>query len=112
MEVYTGTFFSFWWHLGSSSQELEERIVGEVKLTFEEMTTVLNQIEACLNSCPLVPVNTPDDDSIEVLTPGHFLIGQPLTTLPDPAFSHKSIPSFDVGIYVNVWSDIFGSVGH
>ena len=68
-----------------------KHIVGEVKLTFEEMTTVLTQIEACLNSRPLVPVKTPDDDSIEVLTPCHFLIGQPLTALPDPAFSHKSI---------------------
>ena len=49
-------------------------VVGEVKLTFEELSTVLVQIEACLNSQPLVPVNVPDEDGIEVLTPGHFLI--------------------------------------
>ena len=47
------------------------------------MTTILTQVEACLNSRPLVPLNTPDDDAIEVLTPGHFQVGQPLCTLPD-----------------------------
>ena len=67
------------------------RVMGEVKLTFEEMTTVLVQIEACLNSRPLVPISSSDEDSIEALTPGHFLIGQPLTALPDPAFSYRSV---------------------
>ena len=68
-----------------------KRVIGEVKLTYEEMTTFLTQIEACLNSRPLVRVNSPDDDSTEILTPGYFLVGQPLTTLPDPAFSYRSV---------------------
>ena len=68
-----------------------KRIVGDVRLTYEEMSTVLAQIEACLNSRPLVALNSLDDDSIEVLTPGHFLIGQPLVTLPDPALSYRSV---------------------
>ena len=68
-----------------------KRIVSDVRLTYEETSTVLTQIEACLNSRPLVPVNAPDDDSIEVLTPGHFLIGQPLIALPEPSFSYRSV---------------------
>ncbi len=68
-----------------------KRIVGNVKLTYEETNTVLTQIEACLNSRPLVPIDTPDDDSIETLTPSHFLIGQPLAALPDPSFSYQSV---------------------
>ena len=65
------------------------RIVSNVKLTFEEFTTVLVQIEACLSSRPLTSV--PCDDGVDALTPGHFLIGRPLESLPDPAFSYRSI---------------------
>ena len=49
-------------------------IVGDVKLTYEELTTVLTQTEACLNSRLLVPVNAPNEDGIQVLTPEQFLI--------------------------------------
>lgn len=59
-----------------------KRIVGKSKLTFKEMTTVLCQIEACLNSRPLFMSLDSNDDGIAPLTPGHFLIGQPLKALP------------------------------
>ena len=67
-----------------------KRVVGDAKLTFEELATILTQIEACLNSRPLV--STPSDgDGIDVLTPGHFLIGQPLEALPDPPSSLQAV---------------------
>ena len=57
------------------------------------MPTLLTQVEACLNSRPLVPLPN-DDDGIEASTPGHFLIGQPLRALPDDSFSYdRSISS-------------------
>ena len=53
-----------------------------MKLTYEEFLTVLYQIEAVLNSRPLAPLPN-DDDGIEPLTPGHFIVGKPLSALPE-----------------------------
>lgn len=65
------------------------KILGEAKLTFEEYCTVLSQVETCLNSRPLVPLDS-DEDSIEALTPGNFLVGCPLEVLLDPPTTFKS----------------------
>ena len=67
------------------------RVIGNSKLNFEEMCTVLAQIEACLNSRPLGVVPHNDDDGIEVLTPGHFLIGRPLSAVPDHPESYLKL---------------------
>ena len=67
-----------------------KQIVGDTKLTFEELTTVLTQIESCLNSRPLAPLPHVED-GIEALTPGHFLIGQPLESIPDPSVSYHTL---------------------
>ena len=70
---------------------LRRVISPEVKLTYEEMTTVLCQVEACLNSRPLSSLPIGDNDSLEVMTPGHFIIGHSLMALPDKQ-DHK-VPS-------------------
>ena len=49
------------------------RILWPVKLNFEELFTVLSQVEACMNSRPLVALPL-DDNGVEAITPGHFLI--------------------------------------
>ena len=80
------------WEAAVKSMKLHlKKIVGGTKLNFEELTTVLSQIEACLNSRPLAIADP--DDGVEPLTPGHFLIGQPLEALPDSSSAYQPISS-------------------
>ena len=84
-------FGGLWESAVKSVKNHLKRIVSPVKLTFEEFTTVLTQVEACLNSCPLTPIDSADEDGIEALTPGHFLIGKPIAAIPDPRISYRSV---------------------
>ncbi|GBM35448.1 hypothetical protein AVEN_73247-1 [Araneus ventricosus] len=60
-----------------------KRVVGNLKLTFEEFNCIVIQIEGMLNSGPLFPLSS-EIDEIEVLTSAHFLIGRPLYALIEP----------------------------
>lgn len=66
-----------------------KRVLGDCKLTYEELNTLLVQIEAILNSRPITPL-TSDANDMMPLTPGHFLVGRPLTSLPTPNYEDHS----------------------
>ncbi|KAL0271399.1 UNVERIFIED_CONTAM: hypothetical protein PYX00_008500 [Menopon gallinae] len=71
------------WEAGVKSIKYHmKRVMGQTTPTLEELYTLLCKIEACLNSRPLCPL-TEDPDNLEALTPGHFLIGEPLNSLPE-----------------------------
>lgn len=73
------------WEAGVKSVKHHlRRIMGNACLTFEELTTTLAQIESCLNSRPLCPLSN-DPTDCNALTPGHFLIGEALITVPHPS---------------------------
>ncbi|XP_029667842.1 uncharacterized protein LOC115238295 [Formica exsecta] len=59
------------------------RVIGDTKLTYEEMATLLAQKESCLNSRPLQALS----DDLEALTPGHFLVGTALNAVPEPSLA-------------------------
>lgn len=60
------------------------RITKDSHLRYEELQTLLIQIEAILNSRPLTPMSS-DPADLTPLTAGHFLIGGPLTAYPEPS---------------------------
>lgn len=61
-------------------------------LTEDQFKTVLISIEAILNSRPLYAQrNMVDADVIEVLTPGHFLVGSSLLEQSEPDFLNCSL---------------------
>lgn len=74
------------WEAAVKSIKLHlHRVFYGESLTFEEMSTVLCQIESCLNSRPLLPLTESIED-INVITPGHFIIGNALTAPSEPSY--------------------------
>ncbi|GFW79874.1 integrase catalytic domain-containing protein [Trichonephila clavipes] len=72
------------WESGIRSVKFHlKRVLGETILTFEELTTLLTQIEGLLNSRPLSYVNDSDIECISTLTPSHFLTGDVLLSVPE-----------------------------
>ncbi|XP_029670169.1 uncharacterized protein LOC115239664 [Formica exsecta] len=63
------------------------RVLGDATLTYQEMSTLLAQVEACLNLRPLQALDDPKD--LSALTPGHFLVGSALTAIPEPSMLDK-----------------------
>lgn len=63
------------------------RVLGDATLIYEEMSTLLVQIETCLNSRPLQTLL--DDSDLAALTPGHFLVDSALTAIPEPSLSDQ-----------------------
>lgn len=59
------------------------RVIGKANLTLEELNTLIKQVEAVLNSRPLTAICSSTDDLLAI-TPGHFLIGRALITIPEP----------------------------
>lgn len=52
-------------------------------MSYEEFTTLLAQVEACVNSRPLCVLSSSPND-VDALTPGHFLIGEQMFAPPEP----------------------------
>ncbi|XP_062541377.1 uncharacterized protein LOC134209407 [Armigeres subalbatus] len=55
------------------------KVVGNQQLSYDELHTIVQQVAAILNSRPLTPLT----NDYAALTPGHFLVGRPLTAIPE-----------------------------
>lgn len=74
-------FGGLWESAVKSAKYHLKRVLGEQKVTFEELYTIITQVEACLNSRPITPMSESVDD-LDILTPGHFLMGSSPSALP------------------------------
>ncbi|XP_072376979.1 uncharacterized protein [Diabrotica undecimpunctata] len=82
------------WEAGVKSVKFHlKRVIGNTILSYEEFSTVLCQIEACLNSRPLSPMSN-DLSDLLLLTPAHFLIESTLTAIPERNFLDVKENSF------------------
>ena len=81
-----------WWggffeRLIGSTKRCLKRVIGSARLSYDELLTVIAEVEAILNSRPLSYVSSEDLD--EPLTPSHLLTGHRLISLPDPFISNE-----------------------
>ena len=65
--------------------------IGKVTLTYDELATVLTEVEAILNSRPITYLSSEDIE--EPLSPSHLLTGRCLLTLPYLT-NHERDPTF------------------
>ncbi|XP_037515039.1 uncharacterized protein LOC119391431 [Rhipicephalus sanguineus] len=71
-----------WWERLVRTIKLPLRkVLGKARLNFEELTTVLTEVEAVVNSRPLTYIES-DSGEPRALTPADLIIGRRLTTLP------------------------------
>ena len=75
-------FGGLWESAIKAAKSFIRKIVGTHSMTVEECISVLNEVEAILNSTPLCTLNVSPEDGVEVLTSAHFLVGRSLKAPP------------------------------
>ncbi len=77
-------FGGLWEAAVKSMKTLLRKNLKPHALRYEELYTLLTDIEAILNSRPLAPLHSDDVSERTYLTAGHFLVGRPLKAPPTP----------------------------
>ncbi|XP_055631988.1 uncharacterized protein LOC129771892 [Toxorhynchites rutilus septentrionalis] len=84
------------------------KIRNNYNYTFEELSTLLAQIAACMNSRPISPISDDPSDP-QPLTPAHFLIGRALDASPEINRLEQQIGSLSRWNYIQRVSQDFRS---
>ncbi|XP_013145931.1 PREDICTED: uncharacterized protein LOC106109047, partial [Papilio polytes] len=78
------------------------RVIGEQRLTYEEFSTILAQLEGCLNSRPLCALSE-DPNDIDFLTPSHFLSSGPILTVIESEKDERTRWQLTQKIFQDIW---------
>ena len=75
-----------WWggvfeRMVRSTKRCLKKMVGQAKLSYDELLTVITEVEMIVNSRPLSYLSA--NDLEEPLTPSHLMIGRRVMSLPD-----------------------------
>ena len=76
-------FGGLWESAVRSMKKHLKRVMGTTLYTFEELTTISCQVEACLNSRPLLPLTSHNQDGLTTLTASHFLLYNNPSSYPE-----------------------------
>lgn len=99
-----------WERMVKSVKDLLYKAIKIKMLTLDKFTTFLTEVEAILNSKPLCSISD-DVDSIEALTPAHFLLGRQLNTLALPPPPPTINNSLKVSQAIQAQRSFFGNAG-
>ena len=82
-----------WWggifeRMVRSVKRCLKKTIGRARLTHDELTTAMTEVEMIVNSRPLSYVSTEDDK--EPITPSHLMTGRRLMSLPDGPYNHDN----------------------
>ncbi|XP_062534977.1 uncharacterized protein LOC134204168 [Armigeres subalbatus] len=95
------------WEAGvKAAKSLLKKVLCETSLTYEELTTVVVQIEAVLNSRPITQMSN-DPNDLSALTPAHFLVGRELTAPPEPNYEESKVTSLSRWQYLRRQKQVF-----
>lgn len=87
---------------GAQFKTSPERVIGLQKLTYEEYSTMLAKLEACLNSRPLCALSE-DPEDLNFLTPAHFLNGRPGLTVIETEHDARTRWQITVKLFQDMW---------